>query len=335
MPIREDDDEINGFELTIADGTATLQEFEAQTLFEMKKALNEKLELYPDLKNGNTVLTDFYNTTEASTIGDLKEVKKTLTEKTAGEVTLETAIINEQITSDNKFHDAKAAMDAITNATVILQSDIDAYLLACTALEVSQSTANQSSVQLAVIDKVKKEIASNQNNNVQANEVHEANIKTVNAIAIKYKINAALSEDDKITLYDIAVQCPFNGGVGVYQSRAILSHFYDDMGYNDEATCMLDGYSMRTINTNNSAISFSFDIVPNPAKDYFEIKAEGIDVKGKLLTILDAYGHVVKSQILSNENTNRIKTNGLTNGIYFVAIANGSVQQFQKLVIVK
>lgn len=335
LPIREDDDDIDEFELKIADGTATLEEFEPQTLFEMKKALNKKLELYPDLKTANTILTDFYNTTEAGTIGGLKEVKKTLVQKTAGEVTLETTIKNEQTTSATKFIDAKAAMDAITNATVILQSDIDAYLLACTVLKVSQSTANESSVQLAVIDKTKTEIASDQNNNVQANEVHEANLKTVNAIAIKYKLYSQLSEDDKNILYDIAVQCPFTGGVGVYQARAIISYFYDDMGYNDEATCMLDGYSMRKANTTNSEINLPLTIVPNPAKNYFEINAGGISLKNKMLKIFDGYGNIIKTVNMANETNNRISTEELSNGIYFVAIADGALQHYQKLVIVK
>lgn len=97
----------------------------------------------------------------------------------------------------------------------------------------------------------KQSNAKTQNEQVTSTDVFDANIKAVNAIYFRNQNSSDLTQAEKDILYTIAYQCPFSGGVGVFQARAIISLFDDNIEYDDNTTCGLDGYEMRQSNNAN------------------------------------------------------------------------------------
>ena len=81
-------------------------------------------------------------------------------------------------------------------------------------------------------------------------------------------------QTDMNTLLTIAMQCPYSGGVSVYQARNMLALFNDSLEYDDKYACLQEGiYRMaQTANGFANYTAIDFDLVPNPADGKTEVR---------------------------------------------------------------
>jgi len=129
---------------------------------------------------------------------------------------------------------------------------------------------------------------------------------------------------DEITWYDIAGEtnevydAPVLGGTPPYTAYARRLNFDN---------CTTDTSNTVHINvevcTNINELSDNyFEIYPNPANTYLQVKSENL--KGKNIEVLDITGKVIK-QVKSN----KLDISDLQNGVYFIKIGT-QVQKFIK-----
>ncbi len=92
--------------------------------------------------------------------------------------------------------------------------------------------------------------------------------------------------------------------------------------------------NIRDDETDNLPVGLTTDslvsIYPNPATDYIEIK--GLDDQDWLLIILDNKGVKVIGKTIDNVN-NRINTDDLFPGMYYVLVSKEGKFHFDKIVI--
>ena len=76
----------------------------------------------------------------------------------------------------------------------------------------------------------------------------------------------------------------------------------------------------------------SFEIFPNPAKDYFEFSLQGQNDTLKL-NVYDLNGRVLLTETFNSQQRKIVNTANLTTGIYFVELNNGTQRGIKKLII--
>jgi hypothetical protein len=79
-------------------------------------------------------------------------------------------------------------------------------------------------------------------------------------------------------------------------------------------------------------ISLSLSIYPNPFKKETTVDF-GRVIKKATISVVDVYGKLIETYLISNTNKHIIKRNNKASGIYFVEIEVGSVKLFTKIII--
>ena len=335
-PVRDgDDDEISALDMQIANNSVVLTEFEDQTKFEFKKALNTKLETYPHLMAGNSVLTNFYTASESSSIGTLKAVNNSISNVSQAELNLFTNIGAKQDLINGILSNLQQLSTTLQNATTVTAIAKQQYWDTCATLHNAILNSATDVAQYDDMQSQKKLIAKAQNEQVTCTDIFDNNIKAVNEIYLSGKLASAFTQEEKDLLYSIAYQCPFSGGVGVFQARVLVSLYDDNVEYDDNTTCELDGYAMRQTSNAQTQEKISFSVLPNPSKNYFDISATGIVLKNSTLFLYDAFGNVVHKVVLMNDGINRVDISTIASGVYQICLLNGFERNYSRLVIVK
>jgi len=86
-----------------------------------------------------------------------------------------------------------------------------------------------------------------------------------------------------------------------------------------------------TLDTSSSSIEKAFNIYPNPASGYVNVKSNAAQANGTV-AIYDLNGRMVVNQKLANNNT-QININGLATGVYVVKINAKDKTQTEKLIV--
>ncbi len=180
------------------------------------------------------------------------------------------------------------------------------------------------------------------NNLLPADSVYEANAKSVNELFLELLERDTLefTASEKLTLSDIANQCPLSGGDAVFLARALLA---DTITYDDGASC-LTAQSNSAENGEDANIQLDAEqllkLYPNPAKN--ELILEWVDVNQKRdqegeLVMLNTNGQSVlnRSVDLSNFQA-RVNVSNLPAGIYFIHITlDGEKVLLEKVTLIK
>ncbi|MBL0103910.1 MAG: hypothetical protein IPP51_09225 [Bacteroidetes bacterium] len=106
------------------------------------------------------------------------------------------------------------------------------------------------------------DLLSNINTSINAQEIYETNEVQVNDI---YYGTAAIGNGDDVagyeaTLLSIAQLCPLSDGPAVYHARALYSLIDPDQDYDDDISCVQNGYYFRM----QQGVKHKSSVFPNP-----------------------------------------------------------------------
>ena len=186
----------------------------------------------------------------------------------------------------------------------------------------SMISFNQIAVQAVKDAKVNQvDLLSNINNSVNAQEVYETNETQVNDI---YYATAAPGNGDEILNYEasllsIAQLCPLSDGPAVYHARALYSFIDPDQDYDDDVTCIQNGYYFRM----QHGIKGKSVVYPNPTTG--EITLVYIPSSECYVQILDMCGKICfQANLNPNSDSHILNLSILENGLYTYRILNNS-----------
>ena len=170
----------------------------------------------------------------------------------------------------------------------------------------------------------------------------EANYKTVDSI---YTHTLSVGVDtldslDFVHLYNIAYQCPYMGGMAVYQARSMLNVLTDlEWEFSDSCNTSSGRVGHRAVKppqTTTQAIpDLSAKVYPNPANSTLNVEVRLPSGKAYQICIYSSLGEKVICEQLE-QNITSLPTNTLVPGIYYYRISdmNGLLIKSDKVMII-
>lgn len=160
----------------------------------------------------------------------------------------------------------------------------------------------------------------NENASLIDEEAYETNEVTVNAIYLKTiaRDNFILDNDDIEKLEEIIFQCPFSGGPSVYTARVLYSMYNDNVDYDDDDLCVLQGTPPRKKKDED----YSFSILyPNPAKNESTLKYNLGSAQKGILKLVNSLGvSVYERNLVNSDSELTIDCSNLQSGVYFYKV---------------
>jgi hypothetical protein len=149
-----------------------------------------------------------------------------------------------------------------------------------------------------------------------------------------------LSTDDIAMLSYISHICPQAGGPSVYKARALYQLVNDTITFNDSVVCRNAGYfresqellmpELKTLQKDKS-----FNVFPNPGKDYLKIMLKGNNEDGEVV-IYSATGTVIKRLILNKDvNIKDLDISQWAEGYYLIKYTSPNYQNQTKFIKLK
>ncbi|MBK8847073.1 MAG: T9SS type A sorting domain-containing protein [Bacteroidetes bacterium] len=163
------------------------------------------------------------------------------------------------------------------------------------------------------------------------------NDKTVYEIELDYHTyGESVIENHMVTLYSIAVQCPYSAGNAVYKARAWLENLYDSLYWDDANVCFNEGI-YRQSNLSNLPINSNIIVRPNPSSGIVEIVKSRALQSNCSVSIKNSVGKIVFEQAIDcKQGSQFIDVSKLANGVYTITIVSEQTMQLnQKLIIMK
>ena len=152
-------------------------------------------------------------------------------------------------------------------------------------------------------------------------------------LALRANDLSSLSDQDSARVDFIAGLCPFEGGFAVYKARSLYSWLYGV--YKPEWFECKEVVKPRDIagQDKKQKSNFGFDLIPNPAGDYFLVKLNNASGIQNDFRLFSATGNVLLHKKLAGA-FERVDTSNFPSGIYFVEVVgeNGE-RSFHKILI--
>lgn len=173
-------------------------------------------------------------------------------------------------------------------------------------------------------------------NQIEQNEktVHEIYLKTVAQNILSY------TEAQLTALYAIAQQCPFSGGMAVYQARTMLGLGGDQLAYDDQTNCSLGFYKKgeeedEVANPEMIKGVAVLSVFPNPADDQITIYHNIADGKTVEINVINTLGQTVHTQLVNwSEFSSTIDVSRWATGLYDILFKiNGKVTDTKKIIV--
>jgi hypothetical protein len=177
--------------------------------------------------------------------------------------------------------------------------------------------------------------AKNINDNLIVSEIPAINSRTMNDLYFENITNdTTFFESNYSTLMNIANQCPYSGGLAVYQARIKLIEYNDTLTFNDDAICLQEGIFRLSTNKNILPI---IAIAPNPATTQFKISFISNDHLAGSIALMNALGKTVLTTTFdSDAKSNTINVDKLASGVYLAKLMSQSgFVLIKKLIIVR
>ena len=210
-----------------------------------------------------------------------------------------------------------ANIDSILN---VLHSELGTIIH---SMEVLMQSANDTRL-------IQSEWLAAQNLSLTLTDVHQQHEQTVNDIYLNTyaRGNFLLDSMHRVTLEEIADLCPIVGGPGVFMARSMLS-VYGIRVYEDEATCLGQGYTMRQGNQGadeeeHLQSSIDLKVYPNPTSGQVYVKTNFSEKEDLYFMVYDAAQRKVASYRMETGLREYEFTlpETLANGIYFYNVGN-------------
>lgn len=162
-------------------------------------------------------------------------------------------------------------------------------------------------------------LANTYNSAIVPNNGIEQNQKQFNDIYLNY-LSGSINYGDLQKLRLLAVKCPYIDGHAVFQARAILAEFDQNLYYSD---CPKTDTKPRRID-NSEGIDDTGEIVVYPNPTINELKVSMFVGENEKVDILiyGMMGNLIKEQAIQNQQT-KIDLSLLQSGIYLYEIHKG------------
>ncbi|MFL5752229.1 MAG: T9SS type A sorting domain-containing protein, partial [Bacteroidia bacterium] len=164
-------------------------------------------------------------------------------------------------------------------------------------------------------------------NEVTPSTLVEQNLKSVFEILISRNTGNTTSAKETSTLQEIARQCPYEGGPGVYNARVMLS-MTEETVYVNECELALPN-RMADLNSNTRSEQ-NISVVPNPSNGSFIVSLSGDNSKD--IYIYDVMGKIVFMKKATQEKNITIDLSSLPKGMFVVKVVCGSSVNTQRII---
>jgi hypothetical protein len=325
---------VNSEDELIASENNIGSEYISPTNYFADKYLFEKLKNNPDLLNNNSILEAFYYQTAYGNIGyytdlavDIKQVAKW---ESVYEIVLSNNLNDIEIQMDSAYY-----LDSLLSLTPTDQNLIAALTSANTTIRLLQSSNNAIKKIISEINELRKNNALDDNNSIAPSEIYEQNESIINNIYLNTlsSQNYSFNSDEEINLISIAQQCPFSGGPSVYRARALYKLIDDEIVWNDDLICSLNGNVPRVKDEGDNY----YKLFPNPAYNEITMSYSLKEDDNAQLMIVNSLGEKIKMVVLpSSQNFLTVSIDKLRPGIYyFQVVKNSSIDYSTKVAIIK
>jgi hypothetical protein len=321
----------------IARDSAISAEYVDETKSIAKQNLYDLLDANDTLRNSDSVLTVFYLNNQTTSLGKLNHVKDE--HKAALSITgyfSNLLFANDSLIKQSK--DSLILLDSLKKVNVNVNYDvlISNLMIKMNDLQTSYKSLMQQIETMQSGNWIGSAII---NASVQPTSIPETNVKAMNEIVASIQ---QMSEDSLAihlnTILAIALQCPYSGGVSVYQARNMLMEWNDSVDYDDQMACLQQGIFRigKKEDDMKNYRSIDFDLVPNPADNQTEVRIlTPVDALTKI-TLRSMLGNMLDEWKLNGESKFTLYTHKYLQGIYLVEIKNETgMNKTKKLIITR
>lgn len=288
--------------------------------------LFEKLKNDPSLLLADPILTAFYNQQFNGRVGKFGSVAVDLNNALKWQSVYydvyETNLILLEQKSDSLIFlteelDLDPSNQSIMDAIDLLNSQI---------IVITESNQNIELVTSQFKEAILTNI-ENENSSLIDEEVYESNEVTVNSIYLNTIAhdNFNLNADEILQLEGIIYQCPFSGGPSVYTARVLYSMHIENVDYDDDDLCILQGVPPRMKKDEDYTSSLLY---PNPAKNQSTLKYNlGAKQKG-IFKLVNSLGiSVYERNLVNSESELTIDCSNFQSGVYFYKVIVDDVEK--------
>ncbi len=309
---------ITNFDYITANDSIVDSLYQAELQYSADRYLYKKLQENPNFLPANGIIYDFYTDNTNNSVGKFTEIEQDQKEIQENQLFLQLQTIQENIEVIKEQLRLTDSLFVATNDSSVLQGN-DSLNLVIQNLQIQNTTVSE---QVNAYHSVQSIIIDTKNNAVIDNALFESNEKAINEIYLNTIAKAEYNfSQNQINIIDnIAHQCPYTGGKGVYKARSLYALFYPFELYYDTEVCASQNISWRKHNPISSNKSY-INIYPNPAKDYITIDFSTQSEVNRQFFLYDIVGrNVLFYTISANEISTNIPLGKLAKGMYQVRI---------------
>jgi hypothetical protein len=275
-----------------------------------QQRLYERLRQAPQLANTSTYIAAFYQSSEASAIGQYDVIKQSIRDL-IGRNDYSREVIGQSIEQITTLSEELRLLRQDPAATE-LQQCIKAHQL-------YQEVERYKSYLKTVEQQQDNEIGTllNANNGLSASTVPQANEKDLNRVILETQLwkSSSMANADITALNLIASQCPLSGGFAVYEARGVLTALGEGQNWNDTNLCT--PVINRAEQDGGKALASRLSIYPNPANQSITVSGFVPNDQEKAFEIYNSTGQKKVEVIVKESQTSiDISTAGLRNGLY-------------------
>lgn len=322
-------------DIKVADGTFMGHNFPEAQAWKAKRHLYRRLAADPALLGQSTVVSDFYDQNQNTSVGGFEKVAAEIAAAQMGNGATASSLmaVSAQMQTDIE------ALITVEQGLAADPAPTEEQALLAQKAQLKQgltTLAVQSRTLAAALGAERTPLlvqAQLHNEEVTATAVYEINEQDVNRISLEAMLaDGEYTEAQLSELELIAAQCPLAGGDAVYRARAMLG---DAKPYDDVLLCGYDSGQALAKPPGTDDIRFS--IAPNPARDYLMVELENPSDEDGRLSIFDHTGRQVYKQLLPAEmETVAVLLPGLPSGLYTLVLEqDGHRASPQKFVVAR
>ncbi len=345
---------ISDLDTLIAGGHYTLDAFDEGIRWMSGQYLYAKLHAHPGLIQPNTAIASFYNTAASGTMGALHAVRLQI-DSLFGMDSLTLVAYTHHLDEIQRLSDSVAVKNyhisfttGIDSISLWNQKLLYAAALSDTIGGLNSLMASLEASRLATVDNV---IAANAA--INAADIFESNEQEVNDILLRTlgKGIDTLNAVQISSLYNIANQCPMEGGLSVYRARALYKMHDQMTTFDDALLCQppnnwvaqpgnnilneMKAARGEEVSSDHAPEQLNIRLFPNPADGSLQLQLSEAAGEPLTFTLYDQLGRpVLQHSLAPGSRQTQFNTASLSQGVYMASLKRENQAVFrQKLII--
>jgi Secretion system C-terminal sorting domain len=300
------DTELSEYDLRVMDNSIAQYSFSTAETWYAQYNLFEKLMANPSL-NTSDASNDFVAIKGVGNIGAFYNVEKEIQKglSYSGNSQLQSLLATRNSLFQQSLNSYNTWVVDTENVAATLALENAQNLLETAQLALENYIAEYNTYKANILTN-----ANALNQSIATESTMEANLKTVNALKIKYLLEGNLSDLEWNTATQIAEICPMNGAYATAVANNLLA--WDRRFV--EMTNSCNGGSAAKVQAPKNSKALVF---PNPVINELNVQYQG---KGNSLIaeIYDISGKLILTQVLANQNQNTLNVAEFKNGFYII-----------------